>query len=226
VEVLGPYLAETRKGGTPWHPHHITERYGLLIIIALGEGILGTVVALSAVVGPEGPGWSVEAGVVALAGTALIFGMWWIYFIIPAGEILHVHRSRSFAWGYSQIPIIGAVVAVGGGLHVAALYLEHEATLSAHAAVLTTVIPVAVYIFGVFALYTILTRTVDAFHLWLLGLTAVLLIAPLPMASGGIDMSWCLLVLSLSPWVTVAGYELRGHEHNARVLERLVEPEG
>ena len=32
-------------------------------------------------------------------------------------------------------------------------------------------------------------------------------------------MAWCLLVLALTPWVTVVGYELRGHEHNARMLE-------
>jgi hypothetical protein len=38
-------------------------------------------------------------------------------------------------------------------------------------------------------------------------------------------MAWCLLVLSLSPWVTVMGYELRGHQHNARVLHRLTEPD-
>ncbi len=48
VECTGPYIAETRKGGTPWHAHHIAERYGLLIIIALGEGIIGTIASLSA----------------------------------------------------------------------------------------------------------------------------------------------------------------------------------
>ena len=47
-------IAETRKGGTPWHAHHIAERYGLLIIITLGEVILGTTVALKAVI--AGPG--------------------------------------------------------------------------------------------------------------------------------------------------------------------------
>ena len=62
VEFAGPWIAERRKGGTPWHPHHIAERYGLLVIIALGEGIIGTIASLSAVVGPEGPGWSVDAG--------------------------------------------------------------------------------------------------------------------------------------------------------------------
>ncbi|MGE5762235.1 MAG: low temperature requirement protein A, partial [Gemmatimonadota bacterium] len=50
VELLGPWIAETRKGGTPWHAHHIAERYRLLTIIALGEGVIGTVASLSAVV--------------------------------------------------------------------------------------------------------------------------------------------------------------------------------
>jgi low temperature requirement protein LtrA len=28
-EVCGPWIAETRKGGTPWRVHHIAERCGL-----------------------------------------------------------------------------------------------------------------------------------------------------------------------------------------------------
>ena len=50
VEFGGPWIAERRKGGTPWHPHHIVERYGLLVIIALGEGVVGTIASLTAVV--------------------------------------------------------------------------------------------------------------------------------------------------------------------------------
>ena len=41
---------QRRKGGTPWHAHHIAERYGLLVIITLGEGIIGTVASINAVV--------------------------------------------------------------------------------------------------------------------------------------------------------------------------------
>ena len=48
---------DAASAATPWHAHHIAERYGLLIIIALGEGIIGTIASLSAIVGPEGPGW-------------------------------------------------------------------------------------------------------------------------------------------------------------------------
>ena len=45
LEVTGPCVAE-RKAPTPWHAEHIAERYGLLVIITLGEVILGTVAAL------------------------------------------------------------------------------------------------------------------------------------------------------------------------------------
>ena len=100
----GPFIAERRKGGTPWHAHHIAERYGLLIIIALGEGIIGTIVSLSAVVGPEGPGWSVDAVLIALAGVGLTFGLWWIYFVVPWGEILHARRAPVVRLGLRAHP--------------------------------------------------------------------------------------------------------------------------
>jgi low temperature requirement protein LtrA len=53
--LIAETFAERVKGGTPWHAHHIAERYGLLVIIALGEGLLGTAVAINALIAPEGP---------------------------------------------------------------------------------------------------------------------------------------------------------------------------
>src|SRR5690606_5031031 len=32
VELAGPFVAERRDGGTPWHAHHIAERYSLFAI--------------------------------------------------------------------------------------------------------------------------------------------------------------------------------------------------
>jgi low temperature requirement protein LtrA len=224
VEFAGPWVAETRKGGTPWHAYHIVERYGLLVIIALGEGVVGTIASLSAVVGPEGPGWSIDAVLVAVAGVALTFGMWWVYFIVPSAPVLHARRERSFGWGLIHIPVIGAVVGTGAGLHVAAYFLEEQSALDAYATVLCVVVPVAAYVLGIFALYAFLTRTYDPFHLWLIAGAAVLLVAPLPMAAAGVSMPWCLVVLSLSPWVAVVGYELRGHRHNAAVIAALPQP--
>ena len=76
LELAGPIVAERGKGGTPWHARHIVERYSLLAIIALGEGVIGTVASLSAVV--ETQGWSRDAALVAVSGTGLTFGMWWV----------------------------------------------------------------------------------------------------------------------------------------------------
>ena len=40
--------AERGRATTPWHPHHIAERYGLFTIIVLGESILSATVAVQA----------------------------------------------------------------------------------------------------------------------------------------------------------------------------------
>jgi len=221
VELAGPLIAETRQGGTPWHPHHIAERYGLLVIIALGEGMIGTMASLSALVGPHGPGWTSDVVVLGLAGTGLTFGMWWIYFTVPCGEILHARRERSFGWGYGHIAIFGAIVAVGAGLHAAAYHLEHHSVLSTTETVVAVALPLAIYTYGVFAMYAVLTRSFDPLHVLLLAGTTVLVVLPVVLARAGVDLAWSLAVLALTPWVTVIGYETRGHVHNEQVLARL-----
>jgi low temperature requirement protein LtrA len=221
VELAGPVVAETRKGGTPWHPHHIAERYGLLVIITLGEGLLGTTAALVAVIGPEGPGWSLDVVVLAVAGTAMTFGMWWMYFVVPSGDLLAVRRERSFGWGYGHIPFLGAAVAVGAGLHAAAYFIEDHSTLSSTGTVLTVAVPLGVYVLGLYGLYDQLTRTMDPFHFLLVAVSVAVLALGVALASAAVPMVWCLLVLAVAPWVTVVGYEVRGHRHNAEVLAQL-----
>ena len=86
--------------------------------------------------------------------------MWWIYFVLPCGELLARHRERSFGWGYGHIVLFGALVAVGAGLHVAAYYVEHHSVLDVTGTVLTVAVPVAVYVLSIYALYSQLTRIV------------------------------------------------------------------
>jgi low temperature requirement protein LtrA len=218
VELAGPYLAETRSGGTPWHAHHIAERYGLLAIIALGEGVVGTVASISAVVGAQG--WTVGAVLVAVAGTGLTFGMWWVYFIVPAAPLLEAHRERSFTYGYLHIVVFGSIVATGAGLHTAAYYIEHHSQLGSVATVLTVAIPVGAYIASIYALYMLLVSTWDTFHALLVALTAVVLIAAVALAAVGVSMAVCLLIVTLAPVVTVVGFELLGHRHADEAIAR------
>jgi low temperature requirement protein LtrA len=218
IELLGPFIAERRKGGTPWHAHHIVERYGLLTIIALGEGVIGTVASLSALVSAQG--WSMDAALVAVAGIGLTFGMWWMYYIIPPAEFLHVHRERSFTFGYLNYTIIVPIVATGAGLHAAAYYIEHHTKLGPAATVMSVAIPVAIYITAVYLLYMVLVHTWDAFHALLIALTALVLVASVALATAGLPMSVCLLIVMLAPVVTVVGYELLGHRHAAEAISR------
>lgn len=219
VEMVGPVLAESRHGGTPWHAHHIAERYGLLVIITLGEGLLGTTTALSVLV-QEG-GWTLEVAVLGLAGTALTFGTWWTYFVVPHGALLHARRDRAFGWGYGHVPLFGALVAIGAGLHVAAYYVEHHTELGTVGTVLATAVPLAVYVGLLFLLYARLTGSLDPFHLVLIAGSALTIAASLALAAADVDLVWCLAVLALTPWVTVVGYERVGHRHNEDVLASL-----
>ena len=220
VEFMGPWLAETRKGGTPWHAHHITERYSLLTIIALGESVVGTVASLSAVVSAQG--WSFDAVFVAVAGIGLTFGMWWTYFVVPQADLLHAHRERSFVFGYFHIVTFGAIVATGAGLHAAAYYIEHHSKLGSVETVLSVAVPVGLYIVSVYVLYGWLVRTVDAFHMLLLALTGVVLAVAVWMAGAGISTANCLLVVTLAPMVTVVGSEVLGHRHAAEAIARSI----
>lgn len=223
VELMGPVLAEGRRGGTPWHAHHITERYGLLAIIALGEGVVGTVASISAVVGEQG--WSMDAALVAIAGTGLTFGMWWTYFLLPTGDLLHAHRERSFRYGYLHILVFGAIVATGAGLHVAGYYIQGESKLGSVATVLAVAIPVGLYILGVYLVYSLLAHSFDLFHIGLIVLTGVVLAVAVWLAISGVSMAECLLVVMLAPVVTVVGYEWLGHRHIAAALaENLSDP--
>ena len=139
---------------------------------------------------------------------------------MPGADLLHVHRERSFFFGYFHIVPFGAIVATGAGLHAAAYYIEHHSKLGSVDTVLAVALPVAAYIISVYVLYGWLLRTVDPFHLLLLALTLVVLVVAVWLAAAGISMANCLLVVTLAPMVTVVGYELLGHRHAADAIAR------
>ena len=219
VELTGPWVAE-RKAHTPWHPHHIAERYGLLVIITLGEVILGTVASVNALVQGEA-GWSVDAALVTIAGVGMAFGCWWMYFAVPWAAPLVRHRERAFTFGYGHLVIFGALAAIGAGLHVAALELEGRAKVGALGAILTVAVALGVYGTMFYLLYSLLMRARDSLHLALGAATLGLLALSVALAAIGVSMAVCLLVLALVPAVTVVGYETLGHRHVSDALRRL-----
>ncbi|GAA4060079.1 low temperature requirement protein A [Agromyces indicus] len=217
-EMAGPIIAEHAGSGTPWHAHHIAERYGLLVIITLGEVVLGTILTISAVV--EAQGWDLEAVLVTVGGTMLAFGLWWVYFIMPSGSVLARHRERGFVWGYGHIVIFASIAATGAGLHVAAYVIEGVAHIDDTAALLTVVVPVAVFSVALFTLYSLLLREFDPFHIGLFVASLAPLAGAVWAVAAGASMGTGIVLAALSPVVVIVGYETVGHRHQADALRR------
>ncbi|MDR6416827.1 low temperature requirement protein A [Pseudarthrobacter sulfonivorans] len=217
LEMATPYAAE-RKAKTPWHAHHIAERYGLLAIIALGECLIGAIETLRAIVANHG--WSVDAALVGFGGTALAFAMWWIYFMLPAGRALHLRRQRSYLFGYGHIPIFAAIAATGAGLHVAAYYIDHEAHISAAAAVASIAVPVALFKLSLTWLYSLMVGA-DRTIITVAACVLAVLAGAIGLAAAGASVPVCLLVIVLALGVSIVIDERRGSERLRRALEKL-----
>jgi len=109
-----------------WHPGHIAERYGLLTIIVLGEGVVGVSNSIQYFLVNSD---SAASSIMFLGSSlvALVFSLWWLYFIVPFDRILNKERERHdlFLFGYSHFFICASIAALGSALN-----LVTEATAS------------------------------------------------------------------------------------------------
>lgn len=109
LEMAVPLYAE-RAHSTPWHPHHIAERYGLLTLIVLGETIAAATVAVkSGIDEHEALG---ELLPIAAGGLLIIFAAWWVYFAVPSTGTSGPTGSPSsgataITWSSSRVPRSG-----------------------------------------------------------------------------------------------------------------------
>jgi low temperature requirement protein LtrA len=144
AELAVPIFAE-RATVTPYHRHHVAERYGLFTLIVLGESILAATVAIQTAFDR---GQS-TADLVVLAGSGLliVFSMWWLYFDRTAGDLLTSGRM-AFMWGYGHYVVFAAAAAVGAGLAASA-----DGTLPTRAEGLVVAVPVALYVLAVWGLH-------------------------------------------------------------------------
>ncbi|MFF3025964.1 low temperature requirement protein A [Microbacterium sp. NPDC057944] len=145
IEICVPVFAEYRHQ-TPWHPHHITERYGLFTLIVLGESLLASANAIiTAIDEVDALGPLIGISVLTLVVTA---SLWWIYFWPPHHRAITSFRS-SLRYGYTHYFVFAAAAAFSAGIEVQLGVLTHESHLSAIAASLTVSIPIAVFLLGV-----------------------------------------------------------------------------
>jgi low temperature requirement protein LtrA len=175
LELAVPRWAE-RPRPTSWHPHHIAERYGLFAIILLGESVLA---ASTGVQAASAAGVSASFVTVALGGLVLLFALWWLYFLEPAGEGLAARRDRSFLWGYGHYGIFAALAVVGAGLEVAVEHTGHSLDVSVTSVAYAVAIPVSVFLVLLWAVHAPIVRRPVIPPVLSLGAAAVVLLVPL-----------------------------------------------
>jgi low temperature requirement protein LtrA len=110
--VVGITLAAQRSraglGLTP--TDSLVERFGLFIIIVLGEVVIGVVDGLSVA---ERDARTILTGMLALW---MGFGFWWIYFDLVGSRLPRANRVALANWVMSHLPIAGAITAAGAGM--------------------------------------------------------------------------------------------------------------
>ena len=118
AELLMPVWARSEQFDN-WHPGHIAERYGLLTIIVLGEGVVGVSNSIQYFLVNS---TSAASSILLLGSSlvALVFSLWWLYFIVPFDTILNKERRRHdlFLFGYGHFFIFAALAGLGSMLNL------------------------------------------------------------------------------------------------------------
>jgi len=201
LELAVPLWAE-RAHPTNWHPDHIAERYGLFTIILFGESVLATSKGIERAL--QGSEISVPLIIMAGSGLVLLFALWWLYFLAPAGEGLNERRHLSYLWGYGHFGVFAVLAALGAGLEVAVEQTGHDLSASPLAICYAVAIPAALFVVFFWTVHLpILAEPLIRPAVALCGVASVLL---LPLAAGRIGVvAVVATIAAVCVLITVAG---------------------
>ncbi|MDQ0729068.1 low temperature requirement protein A [Microbacterium sp. W4I20] len=128
--AIEPIVSYRTSIGIAWPVRstaHFTERHGLIVILALGESILG--IGAGAATEPISVG--ILSGVVL--SMLICIALWWAYFTRLAGDAEHAlravpasgrGRAATDAYTYLHLLLVGGIVLAALGLEVAMAHIE------------------------------------------------------------------------------------------------------
>lgn len=211
IDYLGPAIIGMGSG---WQvaPEHFAERFGLVILIALGESIIA--------IGVGAPADLDAAAIVAVAlGVVVVSALWWLYFDVAAifvarrlidADGLERARLARDSYGYLHLPMIGGIVLFAYGLETTLHHLDQPLVGLAAAALSGGV---ALYLLAHVAFLFRATRYL--FRRRTLAAAALLALIPLALV---LDAIWTLVLVSVICVLVVAWEGLR--HRRARVTLR------
>jgi low temperature requirement protein LtrA len=206
AELAVPVLAERQGQTTPYHRHHITERYGLFTLILLGESLLASANAIiEAVHEHEELPPLIAVSVLTLVVSA---ALWWIYFWPPHHAVI-TSLASSLRYGYVHFFVFAAAGAFSAGVEVQIDVITHHSKLSEFLASFTVTLPIAVFVLGIW--WIALRRSADRVVNLVVPLGAVLVlfdpVIPVPFVVTAVLMVAIVAVLVIRPPVSVGGDE-------------------
>ena len=98
----------------------LPERFGLLVLIVLGESVVGVVSGVA-----EGGEFSHLTAGRGVLGLAVGFGLWWVYFDNVARRPPRAGVLRAFSWSYLHLPLVMGIAATGAS--ITNVLAQHEA---------------------------------------------------------------------------------------------------
>lgn len=116
VELGSTLLRPSRFSHMHWEPAHLPERFGLFIIIVLGETI--------AAIGAQAAGRTLSVAVVCalILAFALAVGLWWAYFLYAMPAIEYALRTSAVqtkvvrdVFSYGHLALAAGVLAAAAG---------------------------------------------------------------------------------------------------------------
>jgi low temperature requirement protein LtrA len=130
IDYLGPVVVGMGRG---WlvAAEHFAERYGLIVLVALGESIIAIGIG-------AGPGLTAGALAAVVLGVALVSALWWLYFDVAAiltrsrlAEASGLTRARLArdSYGYFHWPMVAGIVLFAFGLETSLHHLSEPLDL-------------------------------------------------------------------------------------------------
>ena len=210
IDYLGPRVIGMGRG---WRmaPVHFAERYGLIILIALGESIIAIGIGAGFDLGTE-------EIVAAVLGVVVVSALWWLYFDVAAifgrrrlaqASGLDQSRLALDAYAYFHLPMVAGIVLFALGLKTTLNHVDSE---------LDTVAAVglcggaALYLLGHVAF--LLRATGRIFRRRTIGGAVLLALIPAALALPAIA---ALALVSVVCSLVVAWEALRHREHRLQV---------
>lgn len=121
IEISNGPITYATIRSVPTQVSHMDERFGLFMIIVLGEAIV------SVASGVSGIQWQWQETLTAISGFVVATSLWWLYFECAEDSVINqALRSnrkrtllRSFVYGYSHVFVFAGIVASGVGIQTA-----------------------------------------------------------------------------------------------------------